>query len=380
MRRAAITWGFHCQAFEAIIPTFESWMVNELTKNVLIFGSCVSRDIFNIEYSRGFKVSNYYARSSFASLVGKAYDNDTALNNISSKFQRSMVSNDFSKEVLTAGAKIDKADIILIDFIDERYDLVVFPSGEMITKSDELATSRLLKEPGLEFRLVKQGSAERREYWLQGIRMFFDLLKAHNKLNRVLVNKAYWATEFEGKTDTVYPVDRHKVDEANRDLDWMYDALRNDIREDQFLTFQSGICTASESHRWGISPFHYGDRYYKDALLQLIRKSHQFMSVGHSPLRVQSPLVSPDLDISVSGYVDRGEVVAECSLSSRGEGCDASCFAFYLYVDGVRQDVRWYQSSNSVRFRLPSLAGKLQVRAFYQDVYGNGVNSWGEVN
>ena len=354
-------------------------MVNELIKNVLIFGSCVSRDIFNIEYSRDFKVSNYYARSSFASLVGKAYENEAALNKISSKFQRSMVSNDFSKEVFTAGAKIDKADIILIDFIDERYDLVVFPSGEMITNSDELATSRLLKEPGLEFRLVKQGSAERRELWLQGIRKFFDLLKAHNKLNRVLVNKAYWATGFEGKTDTAYPVDRDKVDEANRDLDWMYDALRNDIREDQFLTFRSGICTASESHRWGISPFHYGDRYYKDALLQLIRKSHQLMSVGDSPLRVQSPLASPDLDISVSGYVDRGEVVAECSLSSRGEACDASCFAFYLYVDGARQDMRWYQSSNSVRFRLPSLAGKLQVRAFYQDVYGNGVNSWGEV-
>jgi len=350
-----------------------------LVKNILIFGSCVSRDIFNLEYSRDFKVSNYYARSSFASLVGKPYEDYAALSNISSKFQRSMVFNDFSKEVLTASAKIDNADIILIDLIDERYDLVVFPSGEMITNSDELATSRLLKTPGLDFRLVKQGTPERRDLWLKGVRRFFDLLRAHNKLDRVLVNKAFWAAEFEVKTDTVYPVDHQKIEAANKDLQWMYDALGNELRDDQFIEFQPGVCTASESHRWGISPFHYGDRYYKEALLQLIRKSHSLMSSGASSRRIQSPLASPDLKIVASGYVEGEEIVAECSLTIGDEACDASCFAFYLYVDGERQDTRWYQSSNIARFKLPQIPGKLQVRAFYQDVYGNGVNTWGEV-
>lgn len=350
-----------------------------MTTNVLIFGSCVSRDIFNLEYSRDFKVSNYYARSSFASLAGKPYENEEALDNLSSKFQRSMVSNDFSKEVLKAGDKIERADIILVDLIDERYDLVVLPGGEMLTRSDELNTSKMLKQDGLEFRLVKQGSDERREWWLKGVRIFFDLLRSHNKLGRVLVNQTYWATEFENNTSTTYPVDSGKIESANRDLDWMYRALRNELREDQFITFGPGVCTASESHRWGISPFHYSDRYYKEALLQIIDKSYQFKRETGSPRRAQSPLVSPDLKITASGYFDGDEVVAECSLHLNGEECDASWFAFYLYVDGERKDTKWYQKSNAVRFQSPPSPGKLQIRAFYQDIYGNGVNAWGDV-
>lgn len=350
-----------------------------MTTNVLIFGSCVSRDIFNLEYSRDFKVSNYYARSSFASLAGKPYENEEALDNISSKFQRNMVSNDFSKEVLKAGEKIERADIILVDLIDERYDLVVLPGGEMLTRSDELNTSKMLKQDGLEFRLVKQGSDERRELWLKGVRIFFDLLRSHNKLGRVLVNQTYWATEFENNTSTTYPVDSGKIESANRDLDWMYRALRSELREDQFITFAPGVCTASESHRWGISPFHYSDRYYKEALLQIIDKSYQFQRENGSPRRAQSPLVSPDLKITASGYFDGDEVVAECSLHLNGEECDASWFAFYLYVDGERKDTKWYQKSNAVRFQSPPSPGKLQIRAFYQDIYGNGVNAWGDV-
>lgn len=351
----------------------------QLTTNVLIFGSCVSRDIFNLEYSREFKVSSYYARSSFASLAGKAYENEEGLDNLSSKFQRSMVLNDFSKEILTAGEKIDRADVILVDLIDERYDLVVFPGGEMVTKSDELTASKMLKQAGLEFRLVKQGSDERRELWVKGVRAFFDLLRSHNKLDRVLVNQAYWASEFENKSSTAYPVDSSKVEAANSDLDWMYRALRNELRDEQFLTFDPGVCTATESHRWGISPFHYSERYYKEALLQIISRSHGFLREAGAPLRVQSPLASPDLKISASGYVEGGEVVAECSLNLNGQECDAHWFAFYLYVDGDRIDTRWYQRSNIVRFQSPSVSGKLQIRAFYQDIYGNGVNAWGDV-
>lgn len=354
-----------------------------MIKNVLIFGSCVSRDIFSLEYSREFQVTDYYARSSLASLSSEAYENDEALNRIPSPFQRRMVANDFSKEILTAGAKLENADVILIDLIDERFDLVVFPSGGMITNSAELTTSGLLAEPGLEFGLVKQGSSERRELWLQGMRKFLDLLKAHNKLGCVLVNKVYWASEFEGDTDSVYPIPRHTVDKANLDLDWMYDALSNELREDQFLTFLPGVCTASESHRWGVSPFHYSDLYYKDALLQIIRKHYQLSRHDEgceSRLRIQSPIASSGLKIAVSGYVTGGEVVAECSLLLDDEECDGACFAFYLYVDGVRHDTRWYEASKNVRFPLPAIAGKLEVRAFYKDIFDEAVTSWVCVN
>ncbi len=93
-------------------------------RNLLIYGSCVSRDIFNLEESRDFKLTDYYARSSMASLCSEAYENEEALSRIPSAFRRRMVACDFSKEILSAKDKFAAADVILIDLIDERFDLI----------------------------------------------------------------------------------------------------------------------------------------------------------------------------------------------------------------------------------------------------------------
>lgn len=355
-----------------------------MIKNLLIFGSCVSRDIFNIEYGPEFKVVDYYARSSLASLSSEAYENDAALNRISSAFQRRMVANDFSKELLTAGSKLESCDVILIDLIDERFDLVVFPKGEIITNSVELIQSGLLDDLGPDgFSLVKPGSVERRELWLQGMQIFLDFLKRCNKLDCVLVNKVYWASRFENETDSVFPVAQQLVEKANQDLDWMYDALSSELHEDQFLNFLPEVLTSSESHRWGVSAFHYCDRYYKEALLQIINKQHRFRR-GHessdSPSCIHSPLISSGVRFAVSAYQAGGEVFAECSLVLDGEACDAACFSFYLLVDGVRHDVRWYEASKNVRFPLPEISGKLEVMAFYKDIFDETVTSRSCVN
>ncbi|WP_347709876.1 DUF6270 domain-containing protein, partial [Pseudomonas sp. 43(2021)] len=46
-----------------------------MTKNLIIYGSCVSRDIFNLEENSDFSLLEYYARSSMASLCSAAYAN-----------------------------------------------------------------------------------------------------------------------------------------------------------------------------------------------------------------------------------------------------------------------------------------------------------------
>ena len=255
---------------------------------------------------------------------------------------------------------------------------------EAIQNSAEFSQTGLLDDLGPDgFRLVKQGSFERRELWLRGMRIFFDLLKRHNKLDCVLVNKAYWAYEFEGEADSVFPVARHISEKANKELDWMYNALSRELHEDQFLHFPPEVLTSSESHRWGVSAIHYGDRYYKEALLQIINKQYQSRQddgSSENALRRHSPLVSSGVKLTVSAYKVEGEVLAECSLMLDGQACDAACFAFYLFVDGVRHDTRWYEASKNVRFPFPSTAKKLEVMAFYKDIFDETVTVWGNVN
>ena len=244
-----------------------------MIKNLFIYGSCVSRDIFNLEESRSFKISDYFARSSMASLCSAPYKNSEALNRIQSAFRRRMVDNDFSKDLLAAVDKLESADLILIDLIDERFDLVALPTGEMITHSNELAESGLLAEGGVEgYKVIPQGSVERRELWLQGMHRFLGLLKDLNKLDAVLVNKVYWASSFELDTQSVFPVARGEIDKANEDLDWMYGAMERVLDRSQFLNFDKDLLTADEFHRWGVSPFHYCEMYYREALAQIVKK------------------------------------------------------------------------------------------------------------
>ncbi|MFP3861933.1 DUF6270 domain-containing protein [Pseudomonas capeferrum] len=342
-----------------------------MIKNLLIYGSCVSRDIFNLEESRNFKLTDYFARSSMATLCSAPYENIKALDRIPSAFRRRMVAYDFSKQLLTVPHKLKKAHTILIDLIDERFDLIALPSGQIITNSSELAESRLLEDSSVNgFRLIRHGSDERRELWLKGMHAFLDLMKHHNKLDRVIVNKVFWASRFERESDTAFPVSFESINQANRELEWMYDKLSDELDHSQFLNFDSTLLSADEFHRWGASPFHYCERYYKEALAQISLKQKTESEPDtseNSAIDTDSPPISMGVRLSVAAYSTDSEVFAHCSLILNGRICESGNFAFYLYVDGDRHDIRWYDASESARFTKPSTPGELTVSAFYKD-------------
>jgi len=346
-----------------------------VTKNLIIYGSCVSRDIFNLEESRDFNLLEYYARSSMASLCSDAYDNPEALEKIPSAFRRRMVAYDFSKEILSEKNQFDNADVILIDLIDERFDLIALPSGQTITHSNELAESGIFEDSSIEgFRTISQGSMERRQLWFQGMQKFLALLVKQKKLDRVIVNKVFWSSAFEKPSETTFPIAPILIDKANAELAWMYEVLSHELADHQFLEFSPSLLTADEFHRWGASPFHYCEGYYKEALSQIKKaceSSAQTQSETEPPAecRSYSPFVSKGAKLTVAAIKTDGDIFAHCSLVIEGRLHETGSFAFYLVVDGVRRDVRWYDGSQDARFRTPETYKTLEVMAFYKDVF-----------
>lgn len=69
-------------------------------KKVCIFGSCVSRDIFEYDEQKSFELVGYYARISFASLSSSAMIEQEVLDNIQSPFQKRMVLQDMNKSFI----------------------------------------------------------------------------------------------------------------------------------------------------------------------------------------------------------------------------------------------------------------------------------------
>lgn len=347
-----------------------------MIKNLIIYGSCVSRDIFNLEESRTFKLTDYFARCSMASLHSAPYENANALKRIPSEFRRRMVAYDFSKQILTETKKLKSADVILIDLIDERFDLVTLPTGHIITNSSELTESGLLSDIN-DYQLIKHGSDERRELWLQGMNKFLDLLDSHDKLQSVIINKVYWATRFEHPSESDFPVAPAATAKANQELDWMYRELAKKLEEHQFLEFAPDLLTADEFHQWGAPPFHYCKQYYSQALALLTTITTSNNSAGPSSIEssaVALPLVADGAKIIAAAYETESDIFAHCSLTVDGKIYENGNFAFYLLINGTRHASRWYEDSPAARFPISDISGEITVVAFYQDPSGKTIS------
>ena len=113
---------------------------------LLIFGSCVSRDILNYpQANTQLVLVDYYARSSIVSLGARPIEMPSAVQNIGSKFQRRMIERDIRKNFLNDLARL-QFDVLLIDLIDEQFNLYVEPGGRVCTLTNELVSSGFPKD------------------------------------------------------------------------------------------------------------------------------------------------------------------------------------------------------------------------------------------
>lgn len=218
-------------------------------KKVLIFGSCVTRDPFenSIASGLGFEIKDYYARSSFASLAGKPVLNQD-LSKISSSFQRKMVEKDFSKNFLDYD--FSSIDLILFDFIDDRFPLLELPDGACCTESNEFKKSEL----DFDAKKIDPFSSNFFDRWEKGWVIVLNKLKCANVINLVKINKVFLA-----KQDNlgIYFSGQEYIEKMNAWLSKIYDRLSLDLSVDQFCDYKEISFVGDAGHKWGRSPFHF---------------------------------------------------------------------------------------------------------------------------
>lgn len=244
---------------------------------LLILGSCVSRDILGhqAQQEERLKLVDYYARSSLASLAATSLESPlpACLENIKCAFQLRMVQRDMRKmfydDLTTA-----EYDVLLIDVIDERFNLWMGADGCVCTLSNELVQTGFLSHQrgGKE---VVSGSDEFWRMWEDGWAFFVRRLSALDVLDRVRVNKVFWSASTQSGCGFGGGYTPARIASANQMLERMYRRIAHDIPAHQFLVFDAPCLVAADSHQWGISPFHYVADYYTAALRQLCHKSSE---------------------------------------------------------------------------------------------------------
>jgi hypothetical protein len=153
-------------------------------------------------------------------------------------------------------------DILLIDFVDVRFNLLKVGDFVLTLSREAIETGVLQEYPDHE--IITSGSKKFFEMWKQGWNLFIDLMKNEGQLKKIVLNKVY------GDEETISG-DKLKLhtQERNNVLGRLYDIAEHSLPPENIMNFSKNIMISADEHQWGCSPFHYIKDYYEAALAYL---------------------------------------------------------------------------------------------------------------
>lgn len=237
---------------------------------VHILGSCVSRDIFNLENISN-ELGSYTARTSLISQTSSPCSQlPINLNLIKSAFQRRMVEQDLKSSFFDR-LSVSDGDILRIDLIDERFNLLRLTYPESFaTLSNELASLRFPYQTYGE--VISNKSEEYLCLWKKSWDIIVNKFKDLGILDKVFINKVYWASSLSEGNSPIPGLDLDTVEFYNSRLNKMYEYIARDINKNNFIEAPGEYFISTTNHRWGASPYHYDSPYYDFMSKELLNR------------------------------------------------------------------------------------------------------------
>lgn len=234
-----------------------------------IFGSCVSRDLFEDPALRPM-LGPYAARSSVISAVAPPVPIREETVVLPSAWQRRCVLADFHKTHFSQLAD-QRPRWIVIDLIDERFDLLRV-DGSYVTRSSAFEAAGLGDRDDFGFELVRRMSAEGCALFEQAARGFAERILGVVPPHRVVLHRALWCTRYSANGEV------REFDEPRLALCHRQNAMLNhgyDVLAEAFAGHTAVIEVdpdrhlADAGHRWQLEPFHYDSAYNNSAIERL---------------------------------------------------------------------------------------------------------------
>ena len=264
---------------------------------VFILGSCVSRDPFQHDDAKNFKVIDYFARSSFASLGADPYIESSIIKNIDSSFQKRMVLADMDKSVFKT-LKTSCFDILLIDLIDERFNLSeVNKTIHTISSEYKHASKNNIKG-----RLIKSDSSEKFELWKKGFNKLMKFSIENKITEKIVINKVYWTNKTNSeKTINKFYTDQ-QINDVNVTLDKMYNEIITIFPKVNFIEYSDSELLSDIHHKWGVEPFHYTESFTKAQIKKLYEINNKNNTIYDKKEKPQHPNMYDELSFIVDVY------------------------------------------------------------------------------
>jgi hypothetical protein len=236
---------------------------------VAIFGSCVTRDLFEDPSLRP-RLGHYAARTSVISAVAPPVAIDAERVGLASPWQRRSVLADFEKTFF-ASLAVSRPDSLVIDLIDERFDLLRV-GGSFLTNSSALQVADFGGQE-LDGELVRRMSAEGCELFDRAVGPFAERLRAIVPAERIVVHRALWCSRYRTEDNSIVEFDERRLELCrlqNAMLTRGYDALAEALGARAAITLDPMRDLADAGHHWKLEPFHYASSYNAGATACLI--------------------------------------------------------------------------------------------------------------
>ncbi|AWV20157.1 hypothetical protein RADP37_05106 (plasmid) [Roseomonas mucosa] len=229
----------------------------EMTKaNIRVLGSCVTRDPLQ-HIADKINISYYQARTCVTSMMAQPVSLDLPIDNLDAPpFEKRCVVADLEKTWLKNLS--EKADLVVLDFIDERFGLARI-DDQIFTFSTTLR--RMLDSNGRkisDLRFIPPTSIEYKECLRKSLPEFCEKISS---IKTIYINDAVWTERKEdGKrfSEEMIAI----INDNNAILHMIFEQISKRTKA-HFANVQSDLLEAKIGHRWGDAPFHYSDKTEK---------------------------------------------------------------------------------------------------------------------
>lgn len=255
---------------------------------VAVFGSCVTRDIFNSKFNYDYK--NYFEciltqnQTSVISLMSKPIKvEESKINNLN-EYDKWNIKTEFTKEFISLLIE-KRPDYLILDFFaDIHFGVLKIGNDNYITNNRwKLWKTDFYKEMSIKNELTFETHID--EYiqlWVASIDKFFIFLSRELPNLRVIINNSKFTdyyicseTKLIEKLSTSGKCKLVDVEQSN----FIWEHLNNHILENydvEILNLTKNDYYSFEDHPWGPFYVHYTMDFYNDALKELIKITHIF--------------------------------------------------------------------------------------------------------
>lgn len=243
--------------------------------NVVLYGSCDSRDIIRIHEDVNrvgqFNVNYYIAGNSIAALFDEPVNINEDTVRLDSKFLEMCVKSDLKKDAFSNIAKnLDDKKILIIDFMDERFSLLE-QNGRKYTKSWNLQKTEHF-ENLKDSNMLAFDSDEKLNLTLSNIDVFFKAIKNIIPLDNVFINETIMCFYYFDGIDSFLPFDekRYSINRYNVFARKVIDYIKNNFEQVNILGTPEYMNFGDGTHLWGAHPYHYNKLFYLSRARKII--------------------------------------------------------------------------------------------------------------